>query len=118
MGEQCLAVNTDITRADDRKRLIKAAAAHGDGIDALVNNAGNMLHGAVTDLDGQALMRLFQTTVIAAMMLTGMAVSYLEKRKGAVIFIGSAHTRRAFAGASAYACKQGSSSSLRQGICC
>ena len=37
------------------------------------------------------------------MMLTGLCTPDLEQQKGAVVFIGSIHTRRAFPGASPYA---------------
>ena len=45
-------------------------------------------------------------------MLTGLAVPHLEKSQGAIIFIGSIHTRRAFPGASPYAATKGSLESL------
>jgi 3-oxoacyl-[acyl-carrier protein] reductase len=41
--------------------------------------------------------------VIAAMMLSSMAVPELVKTQGAIIFIGSIHTRRAYPGATPYA---------------
>ena len=50
---------------------------------------------------------MFDSNVVAPMMLTGLAVPHLEKRGGAVIFIGSVHTRRSFPGASPYAATKG-----------
>ena len=46
------------------------------------------------------------------MMLTGLAVPYLEKTQGGVVFIGSVHTRRAFPGASPYAATKGAVEAL------
>ena len=74
-----------------------------DRIDALINNAGNMYRGAITELEESSLQDIFNTNVIAAMLLTGLATPHLAQREGAVIFVGSIHTRRAFPGASPYA---------------
>ena len=43
LGPACLAVRADVASDEDRQRLLEAAVAHGGGLDALVNNAGNML---------------------------------------------------------------------------
>jgi len=103
LGDSCLGVAADITVAADRQTLLEAARNHGGQLDALVNNAGNMYRGAITELDEVALREIFHTNVIAAMMLTGLCTPDLEQQKGAVVFIGSIHTRRAFPGASPYA---------------
>jgi NAD(P)-dependent dehydrogenase (short-subunit alcohol dehydrogenase family) len=112
IGPDCIAVAGDITRAADRARMVEAAVAHGGGLDALVSNAGNMLRGPITDLSEQALLDLFHSNVIAGMLLTGLAVPHLERRRGAVIFIGSVHNRRAFPGASPYAATKGAIEAL------
>ena len=39
--------------------------------------------------------------------MTGLAVRHLEMQGGAVVFVGSVHTRRAFLGASPYAASKG-----------
>jgi 3-oxoacyl-[acyl-carrier protein] reductase len=103
LGPGCLGVAADITVGADRERLVNAALAHGGGLDALINNAGNMYRGAVTELEQDKLLDIFNTNVVAGMMLTGLAVPHLEQRAGAIIFIGSIHTKRAFPGASPYA---------------
>ena len=45
LGEQVLAVQGDVTVAEDRATIVAQAVAHGDGLDGLVNNAGNMYRG-------------------------------------------------------------------------
>jgi NAD(P)-dependent dehydrogenase (short-subunit alcohol dehydrogenase family) len=97
-GPNCIAVCGDITKADQRQAMVEAAVAHGGGLTGLVNNAANMLRSPVTALDEAAVMELFHTNVVAAMMLTGLAVPHLEVRGGAVVFVGSVHTRRAYPG--------------------
>ena len=107
IGALCLGVVADVTRAGDRVRLVAAAAEHGGGLDLLVNNAGNMYRGPITDLDETKLLDVLNSNVAAPMLLTGLCVPHLEKRGGAVVFIGSGHTRRAFPGASPYAATKG-----------
>ena len=112
LGNSCHAVKCDITKNDERINLIEEAINHGQKLNALINNAGNMLRGPITDLNEDKLLDLFHTNVISGMMLTGLAVPHLEKSQGAIIFIGSIHTRRAFPGASPYAATKGSLETL------
>jgi 3-oxoacyl-[acyl-carrier protein] reductase len=112
LGPNCRAVVADITSAQDRQRLIDAAVEHGGGLDALVNNAANMLRGPIQSLDAGALQDVFNVNVVAPMLLTGLAVPHLEQRRGAVVFFGSVHTRRAYPGASPYAATKGATEVL------
>lgn len=112
IGEGCCAVPADVTRADDRARVLEAALAHGGGLDALVNNAGNLYRGPIETLDRDRLLALFDSNVVSAMLLTGLAVPHLAARGGAVIFVGSIHNRRAFPGASPYAATKGAVETL------
>ncbi len=112
IGDACLAVPADITNDADRRRLVDSAIAHGGGLDALVNNAGNMYRGPVEELDEKELLNVFHVNVIAGMMMTGLCVDALAVRKGAVIFVGSIHNRRAFPGASPYAATKGAVETL------
>ena len=111
----CAAVVGDVTNADDRRRMIDTALEAGGGrLDGLVNNAGVMLRGPIEELDEAAVLRVFHTNVVGAMMLTGLAAPHLAKTKGSVVFMGSAHTRRAFPGASPYAATKGAIQTLTQ----
>ena len=107
IGGNCHGVVGDVTHAEDRARMIAEAVDFGGGLDALVNNAANTAWGPVTELQAETVLDIFNTNVVAGMMLTGLAAPHLSQRKGAVIFIGSIHTRRAFPGASPYAASKG-----------
>ena len=61
LGNACHGVAADITAAADRQKLLEAALQHGGQLDALVNNAGNMYRGAITELDESALQEVFHT---------------------------------------------------------
>lgn len=112
IGPNCHWLVADVSKDADRKRLIDAALAHGRGIGALVNNAGNMYRGPITELNERDLLEVFNTNVVAGMLLTGLAVPHLEKTRGAIVFLGSVHTRRAYPGASPYAATKGAVETL------
>jgi 3-oxoacyl-[acyl-carrier protein] reductase len=112
IGAACAAVSGDVTRAADRARMREAALAHGGKLDALVCAAGNMLRAPIEALDEHAVLELFHTNVVGHMALVGACVDALAAARGAVVFFGSVHTRRAFPGASAYAATKGALESL------
>ena len=103
LGELCQVVRGDVTVQADREIMLTAAVEHGGKLDALVNNAANMYRQPVDGYTEDFLKEAFDTNVVSAMMLSSMAVSHLEPTQGAIVFIGSTHTRRAFPGASPYA---------------
>ncbi|MCB1388677.1 MAG: SDR family oxidoreductase [Rhodobacteraceae bacterium] len=107
IGPLCHFEVADITRDDDCARLVEAAVAHGGGLDALINNAGNMLRGPIAQMTRAGLLEVFDSNVVSGMILTGLALPHLSARKGAVVFLGSVHTRRAYPGASPYAATKG-----------
>ncbi|MEL0138625.1 MAG: SDR family oxidoreductase, partial [Halieaceae bacterium] len=69
IGEQCHLIQGDVTREEDRERMLQASVAHGAGrLDALVNNAANMYRQPV-DQNSETLLREdYDTNVISAMM--------------------------------------------------
>jgi NAD(P)-dependent dehydrogenase (short-subunit alcohol dehydrogenase family) len=107
LGPNVRPVVADVTRDEDRRRLVAAAVDHGNGLHGLVNNAGDMLRGAITDLDEEAVISIFRNNVVSGMMLTGLCVPHLANDGGAVVFVGSVHTRRSYPGASPYAATKG-----------
>lgn len=112
IGPNCIGLPADVANGGDRARLVEAAVAHGGGIDVLVNNAGNMYRGPIDTLEEDRLLEVFHTNVVGPMMLTGLALPHLAARRGAVLFVGSVHTKRAFPGASPYAATKGAVETL------
>lgn len=116
LGPACLAVQGDITKAEDRQRIVDAALAHGNGLHGLVNNAGNMYRGPLAQLDEDHLINIFHSNVIAGVMLAGLCEDALATTGGAIVFLGSIHNRRAFAGASPYAATKGAIEALTKSL--
>lgn len=112
LGSLCIAVKADVTDTSDRSKAVDAAVIHGGKLDLLVSNAGNMYRGEVDTLEEDKLVDIFKTNVIAGMLLAGLCKPHLAATSGAIIFIGSIHTRRAFPGASAYAATKGALETL------
>ena len=111
--DPCRAVTGDVTAAADRAAMVAAAVEHGDGrLHTLVNNAGNMYRGPLAELDEQPLLAVFHSNVVGAMMLTQVALDRLVEASGAVIFLGSVHSQRAFPGAAPYAATKGAVETL------
>lgn len=114
IGPNCAICVGDVTLAEDREEMIKAANTHGNGLHGLVNGAGNMLRGPIEVLKADDILALMNLNVVAGMALTGLATPYLQDQGGAVLFIGSIHTRRAFPGAAPYAASKGAVETLGQ----
>lgn len=112
IGPACRAIAGDVTGEADRTAILAAAVEHGGGLDALINNAAYMLKGGLGDFGEAELLGIFNTNVIAPMLLTAAALPELEKSGGAIIFIGSGHTRRAFPGRWPYAATKGAVQTL------
>jgi len=103
IGPNCRAVAGDVTVQADREAMLAAAIEHGGGLELLVNSAGNMYRQAVESYSESFLREAFDTNVIAAMMLSSLAVPALTQSRGSIVFLGSIHTRRAYPGATPYA---------------
>ena len=116
LGGNVCGVSGDVTVAEDRRRMLDAALAHGGRLDGLINNAGNMYRGALAELSEAGLIEIFQSNVIGAMLLTGLAQPALAEQDGAVVFIGSIHNRRAFPGVSPYAATKGAIEALTRSL--
>jgi NAD(P)-dependent dehydrogenase (short-subunit alcohol dehydrogenase family) len=113
IGPACRAVAGDVTVAADRAVMVAAAVEHGGGrLDVLVNNAGNMYRGPLATLQEDELLAVFHSNVVAGIMLTQAALAHLRSSRGAVIFVGSVHSQRAFPGVSPYAATKGAIETL------
>jgi short-subunit dehydrogenase len=65
-----LIIPADITRPEDRRRIVDRIRSERGALDFLINNAGIVEGGSLETFDDDALARTFQTNVMAPMALT------------------------------------------------
>jgi short-subunit dehydrogenase len=83
-------IAADITRPEDRRRIVDRIRNERGSLDILINNAGIVEGGPIETFDDDALARTFQTNVIAPMALTRDLISLLIAAKPArVVNVGS-----------------------------
>jgi len=93
----------DVTDVDACNDVFKKAAFEFGGIDILVNNAGFHARGNVRDVDATDLGRIIDVNLKAPIILTRIALPYLEEAGGgAIVNVASLHGRLASAGATTY----------------
>lgn len=86
---QLVAFAADVTQAADAEQMAAAAADVFGGIDALVNNAGMEVPGAITQLAEADFERMLRTNVIGPYLCIRAALPYLPRQGGAIVNIGS-----------------------------
>jgi len=92
-------VRADITNAEGRARIV---AATGERLDILLNNAGCLCVGRLTDLSDDDIAQTVGTNLTAAMQLTRDLVPALTAAQGRIVNIGSMFGIIAFPYFSAY----------------
>ena len=88
-GGRALVEPVDVTREEDRVRLVARARGETGRIDVLVNNAGRGYYGHVVDIDLREIEALFALNVFAPLRLTQLALDPLTRTGGAVVMISS-----------------------------
>ena len=88
-------VEADVTDQGDVNSMMEAAAAAHGRIDALVNNAGMEVQGAIETLEEADFELMLRTNVIGPFLCTKAALPYLIEAKGVVVNIGSTVVARA-----------------------
>ena len=81
--------SADVTDANRIKEIFGEIFAKEGALDALVNNAGMGISGAVEDLDPAAVQKQFDVNVVALVCASSAALPYLRKSGGKIINVGS-----------------------------
>ena len=90
IGQQATAVPVDVSDPEACRELLRRAAAPGDRIDVLVNNAAVNHRGAVEKNEPEALAQIVDVNLKGPIVLTRLALPYLRRsRKGAVVNVAS-----------------------------
>jgi short-subunit dehydrogenase len=94
-GGKAAAVEADVTRLEDVRRIASAAVRRFGGFDTWVNNAGCGIYGQITRVPVEDERRLFELNYWGVVYGCRVAVDHLRKRGGAIINIGSVASDRA-----------------------
>jgi glucose 1-dehydrogenase len=108
-GSQGVIVDADITKADDRQKLIEAAVSSFGTLDVLVNNAGMEKKADFWEVAEEDYDKVMGINVKGPFFLTQLFVNKLRelKRKGNIINISSVHEDMVFPGFSTYCLSKG-----------
>jgi NADP-dependent 3-hydroxy acid dehydrogenase YdfG len=102
-GGSALVVPTDVTRADEARRLTERTLAELRRLDILVNNAGSARFGNVADSDPDAWWETVSSNLRGMYLCTRFALpELLRRRSGHIVNILSIAATAPLAGASAY----------------
>jgi short-subunit dehydrogenase len=88
-GGRAIVQRADVTREEDRARLVERARAEAGRIDVLVNNAGRGYYGSVARIDAGELESLFALNVIAPLRLAQLALDPLTRTGGTIVMMSS-----------------------------
>lgn len=100
---EMLAVTLDVTRRDSVDHAVASAVRRFGRLDALVNNAGQMLAGMILDADVDQWVRMVETNLLGSMFTVHAALPQLIESRGAIIQVSSTSGRIASAGSGVYA---------------
>lgn len=89
VGGRAMVCAGDVTREEDRLRLIATAREASGRIDVLVNNAGRGYYGSAAHIDTAELEALFALNVIAPLRLAQLAIDPLTRAGGCIVMMSS-----------------------------
>ena len=106
MDKSILAVNADVSKYDDVKRIVNETIKKFGNIHYLVNNAGIMTHKSVKDFGINEWKKVIEVNLFGTLMMCKEVLPYMEKLSsttgGTIINICSTSGRRGYEGGSAY----------------
>ena len=102
-GGQAVAIPTDVAEEDQARAFVEGAAEGLGGLDGLVNNAGVMLLGPVTDADTDQWRQMIGVNCLGLLYCTHAALPIMRDGGGGhIVNVSSVAGRRASMGAAVY----------------
>jgi 3-oxoacyl-[acyl-carrier protein] reductase len=92
-GGKAIAVQGDVSKASDVKRLFEKTKKEFGRLDILVNNAGVYEFAPLADISEQHFRRLFDTNVLGLLLASQEAANYFGPDGGTIVNIGSTVTQ-------------------------
>ncbi len=107
-GRRCLALMADVTVGEDRARIVAETAGAFGRLDVLVNNAAYFEgDGTLEEIEADGLRLVFETNIIAYMLMAKAALPHLERVGGCVINTSSTTSILGKKGSLAYSSSKG-----------
>jgi NAD(P)-dependent dehydrogenase (short-subunit alcohol dehydrogenase family) len=107
-GRRCLSLLADVTVKADRERIVQDTVSRLGKLDILVNNAAYFEgDGTLSELEEEGLRRVFDTNIIAYMLMAQTALPHLETTSGCIINTSSTTSLLGKKGALAYSSTKG-----------
>ncbi len=98
-----LAIACDVTRYDEIHNAVQTTLSHFGRIDALINNAGQGLHGTIDVIDSEDYKALLDLNLIAPlMMMQAVCPAMRQQGRGSIINVSSGATLATYPGSAAY----------------
>lgn len=122
LGGGHLAVATDVSQADDCRKLIQTAWEHFGRIDTLICNAGYGFIGPVARTSEQQWLEIFRTNVLGTTQCIEPAVDLMRRQtlrdawRGQVVIVSSAAARRGLPFFGAYSATKAAQLSLAEAL--
>jgi len=101
-GVEVLAVQTDVSKEEDCRRLIEETVARFGQIDILVNNAGVSMRALFKDVSLDVLHQLMDVNFWGAVYCTHYALKYLLDTRGSVVGVSSTAGSKGLPGRTGY----------------
>jgi 3-oxoacyl-[acyl-carrier protein] reductase len=106
-GGKAVAVQADVAKSEDVKRLFAQAKRDFGRLDALVNNAAVYAFSPIDAFTEADFRRQYDTNVLGLLLATQGAVALFGEAGGSIINIGTAGTRSPIAGGAVYLSSKG-----------
>jgi 3-oxoacyl-[acyl-carrier protein] reductase len=106
-GGKAIAIQGDVSKAADVKRLFAETKKAFGTLDVLVNNAGVYRFGALAEITEEEFHREFNTNVLGLLLATQEAANHFGNNGGSVINIGSNATEMNLPGTAVYSATKG-----------
>jgi 3-oxoacyl-[acyl-carrier protein] reductase len=115
-GGKAIAVQVDVSKAGDVRRLFKQTKEAFGGVDVLVNNAGIFQFAPLDDVTEQEFHRQFDTNVLGLILTTQEAVRHFGAEGGSVINIGSVTSSNPAPNSAVYSATKGAVDSVTRAL--
>ncbi|MBC0855758.1 SDR family oxidoreductase [Pantoea stewartii] len=98
-----IAITCDVTRHDEIANAVQTTLSHFGRVDALINNAGQGLHGAIETIGSEDFMALLDVNLVAPLrMMQAVLPAMRQQGRGSIVNVSSGATLATYPGSAAY----------------